>query len=103
MDPMNTYTTKRTSELKAGDVVALHGMLIRLGEPFSFPAGAVAAQMTGNELGWHFPGTILNPDEVTDPFIRSQMFWGANGERTDVANWAVQGNDLATWAVKEGV
>lgn len=97
-------TTKVTSELRVGDIVLLHGMMLRISNPTSFPAGHVAQAMTGEALGWNFEGLVLNPDDVTDTFIRTHMFWhGASSEKSTVAKWAVQGNDLVRWEVLEGV
>ncbi|MEV1295176.1 hypothetical protein [Pseudonocardia sp. NPDC049635] len=69
-DKVNTY------ELKDGDLVLAHGMLLRLTEGRETSHGAM-----------NFLGVMENPDTVP----------ASVREITKRNTWTVQGNELATW------
>lgn len=97
--------TKTTGELNVGDLVVLHGMLIRLDtEPIEYPASAETLYMYGADrvgVVRSFRGLVVNPDDVEDPFIRRWMLYCIDDPAKP--RWTVQGNNLATWQVVEGV
>lgn len=77
---------KTTHQLAEGDIVRLHGMILRLENrrTWDYAPGVV-----------RFDGVITNIAEVSDPFILRFA------SETNPPTWAVQGNDLATWWVME--
>ena len=82
--------TKRSSELRAGDVVVEHGhRLVLVGEPHTFTNGSM-----GDLVGYSWHGEpvdgIVNPDG--DEWVARWI--------THDGYWTVQGNDLVTWAVE---
>lgn len=85
---MGTTETARftTMELREGDIVRHHGMRLQLEgrREVERPAGVAAVVFTGR---------ILNLAEVHEAGVVPRS-WIADG------TWAVQGNDLAIWAVE---
>ncbi len=83
---------KTTPELRPGDMVFLHGMVIEVGE--------------GQEVirdVWVFKGSVQNADAIceADSFIRS-FLRGCNARKGERDRWDIQGNQLAYWTVLLG-
>lgn len=88
-----TFQTKKSSELRTGDVVRAHGMRCLLGEIRTYesrPYGPV----------FHGCADVLNYDEVVaeDPTLRGYIRIASEGHAGPT--WCIQGNDNATWLVE---
>lgn len=81
-------TTKKSSELVAGDVVRTHGMRVRLGEV------KLSSVHPDDHNGIHYSvGEILNLEAVlAERFVPAGFI--ADGK------WTVQANDLVSWVVE---
>lgn len=91
-----------TLQLRQGDLVSNHGMLIRLG------AGHVSRSHPHDPTPVVvFEGHVENADALCDPaspvydrFIAS-FLRGANARTGEVDRWTIQGNAYARWNVVE--
>lgn len=94
--------SRKSSELKPGDIVVNYGMRIRI--------DAVREVEDESSYGGRYyscPGTVLNLADVAEMeivplgWLRTQKFVEGTGWVTDRTDyWTVQGNDLATWGVE---
>lgn len=98
---MSTITpalvSKKTSELRLGDLVRLHGMRLRITEE---PVVAIGHHMNeqADRLGEvRFTHAILEnvDDPDVDDFVRRHL-----DRRDGFLTWTIQGNDLARWTVE---
>lgn len=89
-------TTRKSSELLAGDIVRVHGMRVRIGEPKRHDSWA-STRDTHPHI-YSARGEVLNYDDLGDwmsGFLRS-----VNTPDRPVNDWTIQGNDLVTWTVE---
>ncbi|MFC9280914.1 hypothetical protein [Streptomyces collinus] len=97
--PQPRTEIKDSSQLAEGDIVREHGMRVRLDK-------LTTVERQGRTV-YHWAGTVLNMPEVREAkhvplsFLRTQKWEDGRGWVTDREDyWAVQGNNLATWAVE---
>lgn len=80
------YTTVKTSELRAGDVVRAHGCRFRLTE-------VVTATHERLPTVYAWRSELLSTDDDAIPFV-------VGIAQSDPRGWVIQGNDRATWVVE---
>lgn len=91
---------KNTTELKTGDIIKHHGMIIKLGERRTYKGINIDNSQATPEVV-RFAGEILNVEEVNADGV-VPFSWRC--ETNKLGNeWAVQGNMFATWNVLEEV
>lgn len=92
--------SKRTSELREGDVVRNHGMRLLIDQEITVGSLTPDHPERGN-VRWT-SARVLNPDEVErDGLVPASWIWrDRDMKRRDIPRWTIQGNDLATWAVE---
>lgn len=80
-----TTESVTTDQLREGDIVLHHGMVLDLSNPKSWPHAGYEGRTVYSWLG-----TVLNPAEGADKFEDIPRSWWVDG-------WHVQGNELAHW------
>ena len=88
-----------SSQLRQGDIVSTHGMLVLLDGPIqSRDYGS-----NGPDVVYWQRGLVINIDQVDDPWLvgmtREFQPWPNRAIPTGEHRWTIQGNDLARWAV----
>lgn len=100
------YTTKRTSELRTGDIVNCHGLRCLIDGEINISQSHPASPV-GDGCTRYTVALVLNRDEV--PSTRVPVGWTADWKRDARGEtlphdgehrWTIQGNDFATWAVE---
>lgn len=91
------FATRRTSELKVGDVVLCHGMRCLVDRELAVSGSHPDSPGVGDGKTRWTAALVLNRDDVP----RSVVPYGFTATTTKgVHRWTIQGNDLATWAVE---
>ncbi|MEU5978485.1 hypothetical protein [Streptomyces sp. NPDC047315] len=94
--PATTTVTRKSSELRAGDIVRTYGMRVRLDALHCPPSGS------GEHAVYSWSGTVLNLAEVLhEEFVPPSYLrtWAGRTVTRDDA-WTVQGSDLRMHAVE---
>jgi hypothetical protein len=95
------YVSKRTSELRVGDIVNCHGMRCEIDRELQ-----VSLVHPADERGsvrWTQALVLNRDDEATNAVPRSwTRDWARNAKPNGEHRWTIQGNDLASWCVEAG-
>jgi hypothetical protein len=98
---------KDTSQLAEDDIILHYGMRILIDGP------AVVTQKGTGRAGalYHWPGLVLNADELCDKdspsydaYIASHLrgiWWEDRVPRPRKDDWPIQGNYLASWTLQD--
>ena len=94
--------TVKSSELRAGDVVLVHGMRVRIPEPRQ-ARGIYTPPGASEPLPLYVArGAVENLEDVrADGFVPLSWMYDDQPQRRETEpHWTIQGNDNATWTVE---